>query len=192
MPKKPRNRHVDAVSGVKNGTDFTVRTSISSNFKQLTNVEFLEKYRGKVILCADAYDADEYADSLKALARKYGARVHYADLKENGGEENNSSHSVSERALLAKFAVRKKIAHGVDEKHTMLIDANSFVRDDVGAVCATMDRCGLDVASVEVLRPEVNGAAERLRGTVAVRADLLYPWLSHKSDGEGKKRRRKK
>jgi len=169
---------IDGVRGVSNRGHFTVHKSTYSNFKQLTGVEFLKKYRGKVILCVSPDDAQGHAGSLKSLAGKHNARICYLEPREGAGKKEHFQ-SASQEAVLTKFAVRNETIHGLNEKHTILIDPDSFVRDDMGAVCERMERSGFDIATVEVLPGEGQSkVGKRLQGSIVIRASLLNSWLA--------------
>jgi len=179
---RPQSKKVDGVRSVTNGTDFAVHRSVSSNFKQLTDLEFLKKYGDKVILCVSADEKREYADSLATLKKKYNTQVCYSDSPGKEKGRDGFTQSLSDKVFLSKFAVRREIDPCLHEKHVIFVRPESFVQDGAGAVCEILDRCNMDVASVAVLPTENNESAERLRGAIAVRANLLYPKL--KSNGE--------
>jgi len=173
---------VDGIRRVENSEDFTVHKSVSNNFKQLSNLDFLERYGHRVILCSTIDEKRDYKKSLKFLGKRYGTQVYYADSKGNGREKKHSFQSVSDKAMLAKFAVQKEIDPSLHEKHVIFISSESFVEDGAGAVCDILDRCNLDVASVAVLPAKDKESAQRLNGKIAVRANLLFAKLSSKEE----------
>lgn len=177
---KQESRKVDGIRRVENCDDFTVHKSVSNNFKQLSNLDFLERYGNRIILCSTTNEEKDYKKSLESLGKRYGIQVCYADNNGNGREQKRSFQSVSDKAMLAKFAVRKEIDLCLHEKNVIFVSSESFVQDGAGAVCDILDRCNLDVASVAVIPAENKESADRLNGKIAVRANLLFTKLSIK------------
>lgn len=157
--------------------DFALLVPIFNSTKYLTNVEFMSKYKERVVLCTTTSETPEFMAELEALSNKYGFRIHTSDI----GEDKKNPWAIYNKTLLAHDAVLKSSITLLTEKYVIFIDGDTWVDGELETLCGAMEENSYDIASVKVLPSKRETPMEHLQGVeydIAMQARLLYPWLT--------------
>jgi hypothetical protein len=161
----------------KRSDDFALLVPIFNDLKYLTNVEFLSQYSKHVILCTTTAETPEFVSALEALSAKHGFRISYSEIE---GTTKNP-WMLYHKTLLAHDSVLKRTILDITEKYVIFIDGDTYVDGDLEVLCGAMDTYSFDIASVKILPARRKNIIENLQGVeydIAMRARLLYPWLT--------------
>jgi hypothetical protein len=157
--------------------DFALLVPIFNDLKYLTNIEFLKLYSPHVILCTTTQETPEFIEAIENLAQEHGFRISYSPIE---GTAKNP-WAIYHKTLLAHDAVLKQTIHSITEKYVIFIDGDTYVADDLAILCGAMEQYKLDMASVKILPSRRKTIIEQLQGVeydIAMRARLIYPWLT--------------
>ncbi len=157
--------------------DFALLVPIFNDLKYLTNIDFLDRYADRVILCTTDHETPEFVADLEALAAKHGFRVSYSPVE--SGVKN--PWAIYHKTLLAHDAVLKSTVERLTEKYVIFIDGDTYVDGNLAVLSGAMEEQAWDIASVRVLPSKRETLMEHLQGVeydIAMRARLLYPWLT--------------
>jgi tetratricopeptide (TPR) repeat protein len=157
--------------------DFALLVPIFNDLKYLTNIDFLKRYADRVILCTTDHETPEFIAALEALCEQHGFRASYSPVE--GGVKN--PWAIYHKTLLAHDAVLKSTVERLDEKYVIFIDGDTYVDGDLEVLVGAMQEREWDLASVRVLPSRRKTVIEHLQGVeydIAMRARLLYPWLT--------------
>ncbi len=157
--------------------DFALLVPIFNDLKYLTNLEFLKLYREHVILCTTTHETSEFVEALENLALEHGFRITYSPIE--GSAKN--PWAIYHKTLLAHDFVLKRTVHGITEKYVIFIDGDTYVANDLTVLCGAMDEYAFDISSVKILPSRRKTVIEQLQGVeydIAMRARLIYPWLT--------------
>ncbi|OGC50421.1 hypothetical protein A2716_04410 [candidate division WWE3 bacterium RIFCSPHIGHO2_01_FULL_40_23] len=171
--KKP----IDIESVQTRNDDFTLLIPIFNDINRLTNVDFLKKYRDKVILCTTTNETPEFLSSLKKLCDKYGFKATYSDI--NTGKKN--PWTIYNKTLLAHDVVLRESISTISSEYVIFMDGDTYVDGDLEVLTGALEEKGYDIASVKVLPSKRKTLIEKLQGVeydIAMQARLIYPWLT--------------
>ncbi|MBI4708849.1 MAG: glycosyltransferase [Candidatus Portnoybacteria bacterium] len=171
--KKP----VDLSKVKTRNRNFAILIPIFNDLKYLTNIEFLIPYGDRVVLCTTTNESNEFSESLEALAKQNGFRVHYSEV----GSGQKNPWAIYNKTLLAHDAVLRDSILNLLEEYVIFIDGDTFVEGDLEILCGAMVENNFDISSVKVLPTRRKTIIERLQGVeydIAMQARLLYPWLT--------------
>lgn len=157
--------------------DFAILVPIFNDIKYLSNINFLKKYKSKVILCTTSNETEEFYQALKEIAKKNGFRISYIEVK--SGKKN--PQAVCQKKLLAREKVLKGTVSRIKEKYVIFIDGDTIVDGELEVLCGAMEEKNFDIASVKVLPSRRENLIEHLQGVeydISMRARLVYPWLT--------------
>src|SRR4030043_1358077 len=84
-------------------SDFALLVPIFNDIKYLTNVDFLAKYKNRVVLCTTTDETPEFMNALRWLSIQYGFRIRTCDV----GSGKKNPWSIFNKTLLAHDAVLK-------------------------------------------------------------------------------------
>ncbi len=157
--------------------DFVLLVPIFNDLKYLTNIDFLKRYRQHVILCTTTQETPAFVSALESLAQEHGFRISYSEIE--GSTKN--PWAIYYKTLLAHDFVLKRTIHTIAEKYVIFIDGDTYVDGDLAALCGAMAEHALDIASVKILPARRKTVIEHLQGVeydIAMRARLIYPWLT--------------
>lgn len=157
--------------------NFALLVPIFNDLKYLTNIDFLKRYADRVILCTTDHETPEFVAELEALAARHGFRVSYSPVE--SGVKN--PWAIYHKTLLAHDAVLKSTVERLTEKYVIFIDGDTYVDGDLSILAGAMEEKAWDISSVRVLPSKRETWMEHLQGVeydIAMRARLLYPWLT--------------
>lgn len=157
--------------------DFAILVPIFNDLKYLTYIDFLAKYKDRVVLCTTTDETPEFMESIRKLSKKYNFRVSMCDV----GTGKKNPWAIFNKTLLAHDAVLKSTIGRLKEKYVIFIDGDTEVKDDLQLLAGAMDENGFDIASVKVLPSKRRNVMENLQGVeydIAMQARLIYPWLT--------------
>lgn len=158
-------------------SDFALLVPIFNDTKYLTNIEFLKKYRDRVVLCTTTNETPEFMDSINKLSEDYGFRVYSCDV----GVGKKNPWAIYNKTLLAHDAVLKSTIGSLNEKYVIFIDGDTYVDGELETLAGAMEEYQFDISSVKVLPSKRETVMEHLQGVeydIAMEARLIYPWLT--------------
>ncbi|UCE44084.1 MAG: glycosyltransferase family 2 protein [Candidatus Bathyarchaeota archaeon] len=145
--------------------DYTLIVPIWGRFKILSFLK--KKARNTIFLTFKKANSDRLKGQLKEL-EKLGARV----IECEGDFEGNDD---------AKYhATKECLERGyVKTKYVVLLDADTFFRENIGKVCGFMEKDGLDIVTIKVVPSQHSNLLERLQKLeyrIAMRSRHYLPW----------------
>ncbi|MBI2449616.1 glycosyltransferase family 2 protein [Candidatus Pacearchaeota archaeon] len=157
--------------------DFVILIPIFNDVKYLTNIKFLKRYKGKVILCTTNMETDEFYNELEEIARKNKFKVIKCDFK----KEAKNPWKIYQKTLLAHDYVLGKSMEQLKSKYVVFLDADTTCRTDLSYLAGSMERYQLDLASVRVIPSKRRTIVENLQHIeyhTAMKSRRIYPWLT--------------
>lgn len=155
---------------------YLIMPTVYGNISYLQNTAFLKKYADKVVICTSKYETPEFYKALRAVCRQHGLRYITVELPKVNGVPVKNAYTIYKGAFSDLRRLRVS-------KHTpcLLIDADTYSKDNVNNLMRTFIAHDLDIAS---LRCEV----DKPRSTIEILQDFEYtlamdnrrmdPWLT--------------
>lgn len=157
--------------------DFVILIPIWGNIKYLTNINFLKKYPGKIVLCTTTKESDSFYKDINILANRYHFEVIKFDL--SGNVKN--PWKIYAQALVAHDLLLKESLAFTTAKYVIFIDADTQCRTDMRTLVGAMEREGFDLSSLRVMPTHRKTVAENLQYIeyhIAMKSRKIYPWLT--------------
>lgn len=157
--------------------DFTILIPIFNDTKYLTNINFLKRYKEKVILCTTNLENEKFYKDLNKIAKENKFRIIKCEFK----KESKNPWKIYQKTLLAHDYVLGKSIDMIDSKYVIFLDADTTCRTNLAYLAGIMDRDNTDIASVKVVPSKKNTITENLQDIeyrIAMKSRRIYPWLT--------------
>ena len=167
----------EKISYKRKSNDFVILIPIFNDTKYLTNINFLKKYRQKVILCTTDIETPNFYKSLDKIAKDNGFNV----VKCRFQQEAKNPWKIYQKTLLAHDYVLGKSIKEINAKYVIFLDADTTCKTNLSYLAGEMDYHELDLASVRVIPSKQKTIMEKLQRIeyhVAMKSRKIYPWLT--------------
>ncbi|MEM4245385.1 MAG: glycosyltransferase family 2 protein [Candidatus Nanoarchaeia archaeon] len=157
--------------------DFVILIPIFNDVKYLSNIEFLKKYSGKVVLCTTNIETEKFYNDLEKIARENNFEV----IKTEFRKDVKNPWKIYQKTLLAHDYVLGEAIKILNAKYVIFLDADTTCRTDLRYLIGMMERDDIDLASVKVLPSRKKTITENLQYIeyeVAMKSRRIYPWLT--------------
>jgi len=145
--------------------DYTIIVPIFKNPQRIKNIDYLRKYKEKVILCTVQNENSQMSEFVTEM-RNEGFFV--LSLPRPSGE-------------YFKEALLKEALPFSKSKYICFLDADSIPEDNVGKVCGVMEEKSLDLASVNIVPNCNSNWIEKIQKTeysMSMLSHQYQPWLT--------------
>jgi cellulose synthase/poly-beta-1,6-N-acetylglucosamine synthase-like glycosyltransferase len=155
--------------------NYTIVVPVFGSPSYLKNLNYLLRFKDKVMIVTTVDEKPEMAQFLSELTQM-GIRV--AKFKVTDREDVKFGLL---KQVVTYDLLRREATKLIETKYLVFLDADSMPEDDVGKVCAVMERENLDVASVKVL-PDASSnlleKAQKVEYEISMLARHYMPWLT--------------
>lgn len=162
--------------------DYTIVVPVYNNPSYIKNLDWLRKYKDKVVIASISNQSKEMDDFLYKLKIE-GFRLSILDSSSSTLSYPATYYSIVKRTIVLELydSLRKFSISDVKTKYVCVLDGDSRPETDIGKAVAVMERQGLDVASVKVLPSSKSNFIERMQWieyNIAMRTRHYLPWLT--------------
>lgn len=163
--------------------DYRILPTVYGNISYLQNLEFLKKYRAKVVICTSKYETEDFYRDLKRVCKQNGLRYICADLPKVNGKPIKNAYTIYRGALESN---RLNVPKGTP---CLLMDADTYASMNINNLMRAFLKSGYDVASLrcEVDNPQT--AIEALQAfeySIAMDGRNMDSWLTSGACNVGK------
>jgi len=155
--------------------DFEVLVPIYGDVKYLENLDYLEAYGSKVLLCTTDQEDERFNHDLAMAADRHGLRIFKTRVPGRRAEAGQRSVAAPVRDKLIRDALAE-----VKATYVVCIDADTITEQPLNLLVGALEASHLDVASVRLLPSNNDTLLARLQCheyRMAMRMRRLYPWL---------------
>jgi len=159
--------------------DYTIIVPIFKNPRFLKNLDYLKRFREKVMLCT--IDDPENTEMMAFLTQLRAEGFRIIELREFKGVDTKYYLIKKSFEIQIYDALRRKGVSIPETKYVCLLDGDTTPEDDIGKVCAVIDENNLDIASVRVVPSASSNFIEKMQKieyNIAMLARHYYPWLT--------------
>ncbi len=171
--------------------DFVILIPIFNDAKYLSNINFLKKYKEKVVLCTTDLESGKFYKDLYKIARKNGFRI----LKTEFDKGNKNPWKIYQKTLLAHDYVLGEAVEILNAKYVIFLDADTTCKSDISTLVGQMEKNSYDLASFRVVPSKKKTITENLQYieySMAMKSRKVYPWLTSGAAMIGKRKSLKK
>lgn len=157
--------------------NFVILIPIFNDIKYLVNIDFLKKYKDKVVLCTTTFETEKFYKDIYKLSKKYGFKV----LKCKFGKEVKNPWKIYQKTLLAHDYVLGESLKSLNADYVIFLDADTTCRTDLRYLVGEMQKKDYDLASLRVIPSKKSTVTENLQYIeyhVAMKSRRIYPWLT--------------
>lgn len=157
--------------------DFAILVPIFNSTKYLSNLDFLKKYKEKVILCTTDEETEEFYKDLEKISKNYGFKI----LKSTFKKEPKNPWRIYQKTLLAHDYVLGESVKSLTSKYVIFLDADTTCKTDLKYLAGAFEKENYDLSSVVILPSKKETITENLQYIEynnAMKSRRIYPWLT--------------
>ncbi len=158
--------------------DFAILVPIFNDTKYLTNIDFLKRYPGKVVICTTDVETDKFYADLDKIVKKYNFSVMKCPFSK---ETVKNPWKIYQKTLLAHDYVLGEALETLKAKYVIFVDADTTCKTDLACLAGLMENKDLDLASLKVIPSKKKTIMENLQFieyNIAMKSRKIYPWLT--------------
>ncbi|MFH5878506.1 glycosyltransferase family 2 protein [Arthrobacter sp. NA-172] len=179
---------VDAIAAVRSGRftpqesalraldkPFDILVPIYGDISYLTNIDYLRRYGGRVILCTTSSESESFLKSLRTIAAVHGFRIF---LSSYAPAQSNSRRKTG--GTIRDRIIRDALRAVVTAEYVVCMDADTTSSRGLGELVDELSRRGSDLASVELVPQDSRSGLVQLQRheyRLAMRLRFVMPWL---------------
>ena len=170
-------RKINYTGKYSKSEDFVIMIPIFNDVKYLTNINFLRKYSGKVVLCTTNIETPKFYKDIYKIANENGFKVIKCAFK----KEVKNPWKIYHKTLLAHDYVLGESLKVLKAKYVIFLDADTTCKTNLSYLVGLMEKHNSDIASVRVIPSKKETITENLQGIeyhVAMKSRRIYPWLT--------------
>src|SRR3989344_2772272 len=99
--------------------DFVIIVPIFNDIKYLTNIDFLKKYKGKVVLCTTDVETEKFYKEIQKIANENSFKIIKCPFK----KESKNPWKLYQKTLLAHDYVLGESVKILNSKYVIFLDA---------------------------------------------------------------------
>ncbi|MEM3712625.1 MAG: glycosyltransferase family 2 protein [Thermoproteota archaeon] len=158
--------------------DYTIVVPLFKNPDYLKNLDYLRRFKEKVIIATLKEDDPRMTGFLASLKAE-GFRI--LEVEETGGID--LKYYLIKRVVGTQIydILRRKSVELVKTKYLCFLDGDTVPEDDIGKVCAVMEENSLDLVSVKVVPSNSRNFIEKMQEVeykIAMLSRHYFPWLT--------------
>jgi len=155
---------------------YLIMPTVYGDISYLKNITFLKKYRNRVVICTSIYESKEFYKELRKICRNNSFRYIKAEVPVVKGVPVKNAYTIYSGVF--KKSSNLKVNNS---QACILIDADTFSRQNVNDLVRTFTAANLQIASLRCEAARAESVIEILQAfeyKVAMDNRSMDPWLT--------------
>lgn len=190
-PQEEKNNKLLSIDRVFVKDQFSILVPIFGHISYLKNLDFLQQYGHRVILCTTTHETAEFYSSLEIVAEKHNFRIFRSSTPLSGAPKTPNPWKLFHLTLrnsgkmTYKNTVRDEIIRDsfreIKSPYCVFLDGDTISEQPLEQLVANFKESQFDVASVRIMASQSQKIIEKMQSIeykLAMDARRLYPWLT--------------
>lgn len=155
--------------------DFVIMPTVYGDISYLQNIDFLDKYSSKVIICTSRYESSKFYRQLKLICDEHGFRYFKSELPTSKGKPIKNAYTIYKGAV--KDLKKLGVTPGTS---LILIDADTYANRNINNMVRAFVKSNFDFASLrcEIASPTtIIEQLQEFEYKLAMDNRRMDPWL---------------